>query len=93
MTTCVREGKQDKFKSLRDLSSDYPARNILKQRIISWLTKKIFARGGKALLKDLKTEDFRSIMMKYFNNKLDTKNKKKASETKMVSLTIESLWD
>ena len=48
--------------------------------------QKVFTKGEKKLLKDLKTEYFRSIMMKQKKKSLEVKKKKIISEIIMVSL-------
>ena len=55
---------------------------------------KKFTRGEKKLLKSLKIEYFRQIMMmKKKMNKLDTKKKKLMSEMKMLSLIVKGFRD
>ena len=54
------ERRWDEFDGVLGALSTYPQRrkNILKQRIDSWIMQKIFTRGEKKLLKGLKMEYF-----------------------------------
>ena len=93
----MRQKKKETFDGVVGALSIYPTKKRkyieAKNRLSS--NVKQFEKGRKKLLKSLKIEYLRQIMMmmKKKMNKLDTKKKKLMSEMKMLSLIVKSLRD
>ena len=92
----MRQKKKETFDGVVGALSIYPTKKRkyieAKNRLSS--NVKQFEKGRKKLLKSLKIEYLRQIMMmKKKINKLDTKKKKLMSEMKMLSLIVKSLRD
>ena len=60
MTICGKEGKQDEFKSLRDLLSDYPARKkeYIEEKDKLLINVKNFYKGRKKFIEGFKNGRF-----------------------------------
>ena len=92
----MRQKKKETFDGVVGTLSIYPTKKRkyieAKNRLSS--NVKQFQKGRKKLLKGLKIEYLRQIMMmKKKMNKLDTKKKKLMSEMKMLSLIVKGFRD
>ena len=96
MTINKAERKQGEFDGVICVLSAYSTKRDeyveAKNKLLN--NAKIFTRGEKELLRGLKMEQFRQIMMKNEKNSgLSIKKKKKISEMKIVSLAMKIMRD
>ena len=96
MTINKAERKQGEFDGVIGVLSAYSTKRDeyveAKNKLLN--NAKIFTRGEKELLRGLKMEQLRQIMMKKEkNNGLSIKKKKKISEMKIVSLAMKIMRD